>query len=118
MEFLSILWLGTPLWMWLGFIGIVIALMALDLGVLHRKAKEIGVTESLIMSAFYIGLGLAFGGWIWWYLGADSGMLYITGFVVEKSLAMDNVFVIAMIFAFFGIPAFTSTACCCGALSA
>jgi tellurite resistance protein TerC len=104
MEFLTLPWLGTPLWMWLGFIGIVVALMALDLGVLHRKAHEIGVRESLLMSAFYIGLGLAFGGWVWWYLGADSGMLYVTGFVVEKSLAMDNVFVIAMIFAFFGVP--------------
>jgi len=104
MEFLTILWLGKPLWMWLGFIAIVIALLALDLGVLHRKAKEIGVKESLLMSAFYIALGLAFGGWVWWYIGPDAGMLYVTGFVVEKSLAMDNVFVIAMIFAFFGVP--------------
>jgi tellurite resistance protein TerC len=104
MEFLTSAWLGTPLWMWLGFIAIVFALMALDLGVLNRKAHEIGVRESLLMSAFYIGLGLAFGAWIWWYLGPEPGMLYVTGFVVEKSLAMDNVFVIAMIFAFFGVP--------------
>ncbi len=104
MEFLEILWLGKPLWMWLGFIGIVIGLMALDLGVFHRTSHEIGVKESLLMSAFYISLGLAFGGWVWRYLGADAGMLYVTGFVVEKSLAMDNVFVIAMIFTFFGIP--------------
>ncbi len=86
------------------FIGIVIVLLALDLGVLHRKQREIAVTESLILSAVYISLGLAFGGWIWWYLGETAGMQYVTGFVIEKSLAMDNVFVIAMIFTYFAVP--------------
>ncbi len=104
MEPLTALWLGTPVWIWLGFIGIVIALLVLDLGVLHRKEREIGVRESLVMSGFYITLGLCFGAWVWWYMGATAGMNYITGFVIEKSLAMDNVFVIAMIFAYFGIP--------------
>ncbi len=104
MEFLTLLWLGKPLWMWLAFLGLVIALLTLDLGVLHRKAREIGVRESLAMSAFYIALGLGFGGWVWWYMGATAGMNYITGFVIEKSLAIDNVFVIAMIFSYFGIP--------------
>jgi tellurite resistance protein TerC len=104
MDWLTLLWLGSPLWMWLAFIGIVFTLLVLDLGVLHRKEREIGVRESLAMSAFYIALGLAFGAWVWWYLGATAGINYVTGFVVEKSLAMDNVFVIAMIFAYFGIP--------------
>jgi tellurite resistance protein TerC len=104
MEFLSLVWLGKPVWLWLAFIGIVIALLVLDLGILHRKEREIGVRESLAMSSFYIALGLAFGGWVWWYMGATAGMNYLTGFVVEKSLALDNVFVIAMIFAYFGIP--------------
>ena len=104
MEPLTALWLGTPVWIWLAFIGIVIALLVLDLGVLHRKEREIGVRESLVMSGFYITLGLCFGAWVWWYMGATAGMNYITGFVIEKSLAMDNVFVIAMIFAYFGIP--------------
>ena len=97
-------WLGKPVWMWLSFIGIVIVLLALDLGVLHRKQREIGVQESLILSAVYIGLGLAFGGWVWWYLGETAGMNYLTWFVIEKSLAMDNVFVIAMIFTYFAVP--------------
>lgn len=97
-------WLGKPVWMWLSFIGIVIVLLALDLGVLHRKEREIGVTESLLLSAVYISLGLAFGGWIWWYMGETAGMQYVTGFVIEKSLAMDNVFVIAMIFTYFAVP--------------
>lgn len=96
--------LGKPIWMWLGFLAIVIALLTFDLGVLHRKAREIGVRESLVMSAVYIALGLAFGGWVWWYVGAEAGMAYMTGFAVEKALAMDNVFVIAMIFAYFSVP--------------
>ena len=97
-------WLGKPVWMWLSFIGIVIVLLALDLGVLHRKQREIAITESLVLSAVYISLGLAFGGWIWWYMGETAGMQYVTGFVIEKSLAMDNVFVIAMIFTYFAVP--------------
>ena len=104
MEFLVVDWLGKPVWMWLTFFGIVIALLALDLGVLHRKQREIGVRESLLLSGGYIALALAFGGWVWWQLGETAGMNYLTGFVVEKSLAMDNVFVIAMIFGYFAIP--------------
>jgi tellurite resistance protein TerC len=96
--------LGKPGWMWLAFIAIVVALLVLDLGVLHKENREIGARESLALSAGYIGLGLAFGGWVWWYLGPQAGMEYLTGFAVEKALAMDNVFVIAMIFGFFAVP--------------
>jgi tellurite resistance protein TerC len=96
--------LGKPTWMWLAFLLIVIVLLVLDLGVLHRKHREIPVGESLVLSGVYIGLGLAFGAWVWWALGAQSGMEYLTGFAVEKALAMDNVFVIAMIFTFFAVP--------------
>lgn len=104
MEFLYLLWLGKPVWMWLGFLALVAALLALDLGVLHRKAREIGVRESLLLSAFYIVLGLSFGGFVWWQLGETAAINYVTGFVVEKSLAMDNVFVISMIFTYFAVP--------------
>lgn len=97
-------WLGKPLWMWLAFIGIVIALLSFDLGVLHKHSREIGIRESLVLSSLYIGLGLAFGAWVWWYLGPEPGMSYLTGFVVEKTLALDNVFVIALIFSFFAVP--------------
>jgi tellurite resistance protein TerC len=103
-EMLAQDWLGKPLWMWLAFAAIVLVLLALDLGVLHRKQREIGVAESLVMSAVYIGLGVAFGGWIWASLGEAAGLAYLTGFVVEKSLAMDNVFVIAMIFTYLAVP--------------
>jgi tellurite resistance protein TerC len=96
--------LGKPAWLWLAFIGIVITLLAVDLGLLHRDDHAIKVRESLLQSGAYIGMGLLFGGWVWWYLGPTSGMQYLTGFLVEKTLAMDNVFVIAMIFSFFAIP--------------
>ncbi|MEX4010395.1 TerC family protein [Neoaquamicrobium sediminum] len=97
-------WLGKPVWMWLGFISIVIALLVFDLGVLHRDNREIEVRESLILSSMYISLGLLFGAWVWWQLGAEPGMNYLTGFVVEKTLALDNVFVIALVFSFFAVP--------------
>ncbi|MEW6437844.1 TerC family protein [Bradyrhizobium sp. UASWS1016] len=90
--------------MWLGFLSIVGVLLALDLGVLHRKQKEIGVGESLALSAGYLALGVGFAGLVWWQLGETAGIQYLTGFVVEKSLALDNVFVIALIFGFFAVP--------------
>ena len=96
--------LGKPAWVWVVFAGIVAAMLAFDLGVLHKDTREIGVRESLMLSAGYISAALIFGAWVWWYLGAPSGMAYYTGFMIEKSLSMDNVFVIALIFSFFAIP--------------
>ena len=104
MDFLFTDFLGTPTWMWGIFITLVLGLLALDLGVLHKNSKEIGIKESLLMSGFYIAIGLAFGGWIWFQSGQQPAMEYVTGFVVEKSLAMDNIFIIAMIFSYFSIP--------------
>jgi len=83
---------------------VVAALLAFDLGVLHRDDHEIGVRESLLLSSGYIAVALLFGAWVWWYLGSQSGMEYYTGFLIEKSLSMDNVFVIALIFSYFAIP--------------
>jgi tellurite resistance protein TerC len=90
--------------MWLGFLAIIVVLLAFDLGVLHRGSKEIGVRESLLLSLGYIIVGLGFGGLVWLQLGSQAGLEYVTGFIVEKSLAMDNVFVIASIFGFLAIP--------------
>ncbi|MDP5308698.1 TerC family protein [Paracoccus spongiarum] len=104
MEILFLLFLGKPLWMWLLFIMVVLALLAFDLGVLHKDDHEIGVAESLRMSAMYILLGLSFAGFIWWQMDATATAQYLTAFVVEKTLAMDNIFVIALIFGFFAIP--------------
>ncbi|MBW7850392.1 MAG: TerC family protein [Rhodospirillales bacterium] len=104
MDFLYDDWLTKPVWMWLAFLGIIVVLLVLDLGVVHRKQREIEVRESLALSGFYVTLGLAFGGWVWWQFGPQAGKEYLTGFVVEKSLAVDNVFVIAMIFGYFAVP--------------
>jgi tellurite resistance protein TerC len=105
MEFLFTDWLGTPAWFWLAFLGLVIALTAFDLGVLHKENKEMGIAESLKLSALYIGIALAFGAWIWVEKGGDAGLQYYTGFFIEKALSIDNIFVISLIFATFAIPA-------------
>ena len=104
MDLLFALFLGTPIWMWLFFVGLVGVLLALDLGILNRGNREIGVGQSLKLSALYITLGTLFGSFAWWQFGAEAAKLYLTAFVVEKTLAMDNVFVIALIFGFFAIP--------------
>src|SRR5438552_685007 len=112
------------LWIWIGFILFVLAMLALDLGVFHRKAHVVGVTEALIWSAIWIGLALAFSIVVYFgyenhWLGLGSAidavdgqlndgrsalLKYLTGYVVEKSLSVDNIFVIAMLFASFAIP--------------
>lgn len=79
-------------------------MLALDLGVLHRDQHEIGVRESLALSAGYLAVGLTLGSWVWHQLSAQAGLDYVTGFLIETSLALDNVFVIATIFAAFAIP--------------
>lgn len=89
--------LGTAVWLWLVFFSVVIALLSFDLGVLHRDNHEIGVKESLWLSAGYISAGLLFGLWVWVQKGGDAGMDFYTGFLIEKSLSMDNVFLMAMI---------------------
>ena len=95
---------GKPLWLWLGFLAIVFALLAFDLGVLHRDSREIGIAESLRLSLFYIAVAAVFGGWIWASMGPQAGMQYFTGYAIEKALSIDNVFVISLIFSYFAIP--------------
>lgn len=104
MEFLTVDWLGTPVWFWLSFLGLVIALTAFDLGILHKEDREMGIVESLKLSVFYISIALLFGVWVWMEKGADLGMKYYTGFFIEKALSIDNVFVISLIFTYFAIP--------------
>ena len=104
MDLLFTVFMGTPVWMWLTFLAVVLALLVLDLGLLHKGDQEIGVAESLKMSALYISLGLAFSGFVWWQMGGAATAAYLTAFVVEKTLSMDNLFVIALIFSAFAIP--------------
>lgn len=104
MSFLMQDFAGTPIWTWTVFLTLVVSLLAFDLGVLHRDSREIGIRESLLLSAGYIIMALIFGAGVWAVRGPESGMDYYTGFLIEKSLSMDNVFVIALIFGYFSIP--------------
>ena len=103
-EFLTVAVLGKPFWAWGVFFLIVATLLVLDLGVLHRKDREMGVRESLLMTAFYVTVGLAFSLHVWATIGPVEAVDYLTGFVIEKSLSLDNIFVIALIFSAFAIP--------------
>ena len=96
--------MDKPLWMWVVFFAVVFFLLFLDLGVMRKKSRAITMRESLLMSGFYITIGLLYGVWIWFQLGFESASLYITGFLVEKSLSLDNIFVISLVFAYFKIP--------------
>lgn len=119
-------WLGMPAWVWFGFIAIVLMIMAVDLGLFHREAHEPTLKESTILAGACMTLGLSFSAVVWWlyYNGYATSLdaeiagaatpaarawtaweLYVTGWVVEQTLAFDNVFVMAMIFSYFAIPA-------------
>jgi tellurite resistance protein TerC len=96
--------LGTPVYFWVAFIAVVIALLVFDLGILHKEEKEISAKESLILYGFYVSIAVAFGAWVWWQRGSQAGLEFFTGYLIEQSLAMDNMFVIATIFGFLAIP--------------
>ncbi len=89
---------------WIVFLSVVLSLLALDLGFFHKKNTEICFKDSLKMSAFYMLMALVFGIWIWHLKGVDGFAEYITGFLVEKSLALDNIFLISLIFSSLSIP--------------
>lgn len=90
---------------WGGFVAFIVALLALDLFVFHREPKEVSFKAAAWLSSFWITLGVAFGGVVWWWKGSTSAGEYYAGYVIEKSLSMDNVFVFALIFSAFAVPA-------------
>ena len=104
LAFLQSPFLSQPTWLWLLFISIVLPVLVLDLGVFNRKDHVIGPAESLKTAAAYIAIGLTFGAWVWWDLGADKAVEYYTGYLLELTLALDNVFVISLILAYFAVP--------------
>jgi tellurite resistance protein TerC len=87
-----------------GFVVLVIGLLALDMFVLRKKDKAPGVREAFLWSGFYIVIALAFGAWVWSALGAEAAMTYLTGYVIELSLSIDNLFVFILIFGSMKIP--------------
>ncbi|MGY1637033.1 TerC family protein [Geodermatophilus sp. SYSU D00742] len=89
--------------LWLAVLGLIVGMLAVDLFA-HRRAHVIGVREAALWSAVWVLIGVGFGVWVWWAHGADLGQQYFAGYLIEKSLAVDNVFVWAVVFTFFGVP--------------
>jgi len=96
--------IATP-WMWAAFTGVVLTMLALDLGVFHRQAHVVGVREAAIWSVVWVSLALAFNGWLAASFGAQRGLEFLTGYLIEKALAVDNIFVFLVVFASFKVPA-------------
>lgn len=90
---------------WIAFLAFIIVLLALDLGVFHREAHEVSKREALTWSAIWVGMALVFNAGVFWFMGQQAGIEWLTGYLVEKSLAIDNVFVFLMIFSAFAVPA-------------
>ena len=95
--------MDVPFWVWAAVLGLIGAMLAIDLFA-HRHAHAIGVRDAAWWSAGWVALGVAFGAIVWWGYGAESGQQYFAGYLIEKSLAVDNVFVWAIIFGHFAVP--------------
>ena len=93
----------VPLWAWFAVVGVILVMLAVDL-VAHRNAHVVSVREAGIWTAVWVALGVAFGGLLWAVYGSEIGAQYFAGYVIEKALAVDNVFVFAIIFTWFAVP--------------
>lgn len=91
--------------MWVAFNGLVLAMLALDLGVFNRNAHAIKAKEAAIWTVIWIAVAVAFGGFVYWWQGPDVAMQYFAGYLIEKSLSADNIFVFVLIFTYFAVPA-------------
>jgi tellurite resistance protein TerC len=95
----------TSLWLWVGFNLFILAMLALDLGVFHRKSHEVSMREATVWSLVWVSLALIFNGALWYFKGADPALQFFTGYLIEKSLSIDNIFVFALLFGYFSVPA-------------
>ena len=95
--------MNVPLWAWLAVLGVIVLMLAVDLFA-HRKAHVIGVREASLWSAVWVAFGVGFGVLVWQLFGAEFGQQYFAGYLIEKSLAVDNVFIWAIIFTYFAVP--------------
>ena len=89
---------------WVGFNIFVLAMLALDLGVFHRKSHEVSVKEALIWTGVWVGLALLFNGGLFFIRGKEAALTFLTGYLIEKSLSVDNVFVFYLIFTCCVVP--------------
>lgn len=96
--------MSASLGMWIGFNVFILAMLALDLGVFHRRDREVNVKEAAFWTVVWILVALAFGGYLYWWQGSDAALQYLTGYVIEKSLSADNIFVFVLIFTYFQVP--------------
>ncbi|MBI3179262.1 MAG: TerC family protein [Deltaproteobacteria bacterium] len=96
--------IGSPL-LWLGFLGFVLVMLALDLGVFHRRPHEVSMREAGIWSAVWVGMSALFAFGLYWMFGGAKALEFTTGYLIEKALSVDNIFVFVVIFAAFSIPA-------------
>ena len=92
------------IWFWIGFNLFVLAMLALDLGVFHRKSHEVHFKEALIWTGVWVGLALSFNVAVYHWWGAQAGLEFLTGYLIEKSLSIDNIFVFLLIFSYFKVP--------------
>jgi tellurite resistance protein TerC len=97
--------MDNPILLWVGFNVFVLFMLALDLGVFHKNSHEVKIREAMIWSAVWIGLALIFNAGIWYYMGEIKAVEFLTGYIVEKSLSVDNIFVFVLIFGAFQVPA-------------
>jgi tellurite resistance protein TerC len=95
--------MDVPLWAWAAVLGVILAMLAVDLFA-HRREHVVSLREAGLWSAVWVGLGLGFGAVIWAVYGGQAGGEYFAGYLIEKSLAVDNVFVFALIFSYFAVP--------------
>lgn len=91
-------------WLWIGFNAFVLVMLALDLGVFHRKSHVVTVKESIVWTVIWVALAMIFNMGIWYYAGHQKALEFFTGYVIEKSLSVDNVFVFALLFSYFAVP--------------
>ncbi len=96
--------MATNIWFWVLFIAFVIGMLALDLGVFHRSAHVIRAKEAAIWTGVWVTLALIFAAGLFYYEGKDIALTFLTGYLIEESLSVDNIFVIVMIFSYFGVP--------------
>jgi tellurite resistance protein TerC len=93
------------IWLWVGFNVMVLAMLAVDLGVFHRKAHAVSLKEAGAWSAVWVALALAFNAGIYHFMGAEAGLEFLAGYLIEKALSVDNIFVFVLIFSYFRVPA-------------
>jgi len=94
----------NSLWGWVGFNVVVLALLALDLGVLHRKAEKVSLKEAASWSAVWVVLSLSFAFAVYHNMGRQAGLEFLTGYLIEYALSVDNIFVFVLIFSYFKVP--------------